>query len=181
MRMCCSCRERKPMVALIRLQVVDNIVVPQKTKLPGRSAWVCSSAECVQDVINKPKKLHRSLRTTYSVAGLYTAMEQWLTSTIVVLLRQLYRDGALRFHTSQQIDSTVALTLNRDIACTSNILTEILTETTFIAPVSLESSIQMSSSKNTTVFLTIARHKQKRTVERWALLLSHLKLIQLRN
>lgn len=181
MRMCCSCRERKPMVALIRLQVVDNIVIPQKTKLPGRSAWVCSSAECVQDVINKPKKLHRSLRTKYSVVGLYTEMERWLTSTMVVLLRQLYRDGALRFHTSQQIDSTVVLTLNKNIACTSNTFTEILTETILIAPVSLEPSIQMSLSENNTVFLTIARHKQKRTVERWALLLSQLKLIQLRN
>ncbi len=181
MRMCCSCRIRKPMTALIRLQTVNGIVLPQTTKKQGRSAWVCPSVNCIQDLHSKPKKLHRSLRAPapYSVVKLHTEIEHWLTDKVAIQLTQLHRDGVLHAHTSRQPDSTVVL--RYDSTPGTDTLAHILTEPLQVLHVPLTSEIVQSVPQKMTAFLTIGRHKQKRTVERWAGLLKELKLTQLRN
>lgn len=68
MRMCTGCMEMKPKKELIR--VVKNkegeISLDLVGKKPGRGAYVCRSAECLEKAF-KTKRLSRNLETAISV------------------------------------------------------------------------------------------------------------------
>ncbi|MBO5570974.1 MAG: YlxR family protein [Clostridia bacterium] len=64
MRMCVGCREMKEKKTLIR--IVKNaegaISVDKKGKAPGRGAYICYSAECLEKAV-KQHQLDRALET----------------------------------------------------------------------------------------------------------------------
>ena len=68
MRLCTGCMEMKPKKELIR--VVKNkegeISLDLVGKKPGRGAYVCRSAECLEKAF-KTKRLSRNLETAISV------------------------------------------------------------------------------------------------------------------
>ena len=64
MRMCVGCREMKPKAELIRVvrSPEGEVSLDPVGKKPGRGAYVCRSAACLQRAI-KQKQLERQLET----------------------------------------------------------------------------------------------------------------------
>ena len=76
MRMCTGCGEMKPKKELIR--VVKNnegeVSLDPVGKQPGRGAYVCKSAECLEKAY-KSKRLNRNLETGIS-EDIFNAMRE---------------------------------------------------------------------------------------------------------
>ena len=76
MRMCTGCGEMKPKKELIR--VVKNnegeVSLDPVGKKPGRGAYVCKSAECLEKAY-KSKRLNRNLETGIS-EDIFNAMRE---------------------------------------------------------------------------------------------------------
>ena len=64
MRMCIGCREHKPKKELIRVvrSPEGEIAIDPKGKMPGRGAYLCGCAACLQKA-RKSKQLERALET----------------------------------------------------------------------------------------------------------------------
>ena len=64
MRQCVGCREMKPKKELVRVvkSPEGEISLDLKGKAPGRGAYVCRSAECLQRAV-KAKALERGFST----------------------------------------------------------------------------------------------------------------------
>ena len=64
LRMCVGCREMKPKAELIRVvrSPEGEVTLDPVGKKPGRGAYVCRSAACLQRAI-KQKQLERQLET----------------------------------------------------------------------------------------------------------------------
>ncbi|MGI6188159.1 MAG: YlxR family protein [Clostridiales bacterium] len=62
MRMCVGCREAKPKKELIRVvrDPEGEIHIDKKGKAPGRGAYICFNAQCLEKAI-KQKSLERAL------------------------------------------------------------------------------------------------------------------------
>ncbi len=81
MRMCVGCREMKPKKELCR--VVRNkegeVSLDPVGKAPGRGAYVCRSAQCLQKA-RKTRALERALETAIS-AEVFDQLEKGLETT----------------------------------------------------------------------------------------------------
>ena len=64
-RSCIWCRRKVPKSDLIRLSLVDNMVVEDKSKIiAGRGAYVCYRSECVAKVSHNDRRcLDRAFKT----------------------------------------------------------------------------------------------------------------------
>jgi predicted RNA-binding protein YlxR (DUF448 family) len=62
MRMCVGCREMRPKRELLRVvkNQADEIRLDPTGKLPGRGAYVCPNAQCLQRAV-KTRQLERAL------------------------------------------------------------------------------------------------------------------------
>ena len=62
MRMCVGCREMKPKRELLRVvkSPQGDIALDRTGKMPGRGAYVCPSAACLQKAV-KTRQLERAL------------------------------------------------------------------------------------------------------------------------
>lgn len=67
LRMCVSCRARKPKRDLIRVVVMPDmtLTIDQVGKTPGRGAYVCRSRDCLREAI-KGRKIDKGLKTRIS-------------------------------------------------------------------------------------------------------------------
>lgn len=67
MRMCVGCREMKPKRELLRVvKSPEGVIALDKTgKMPGRGAYVCPQAACLQKA-QKTRQLERALETSIS-------------------------------------------------------------------------------------------------------------------
>ncbi|HEX2925940.1 MAG TPA: YlxR family protein [Ruminiclostridium sp.] len=78
MRMCLGCKEMKPKKELIR--VVKNnegeISIDLIGKKPGRGAYICRSADCLEKAI-KAKRLEKAFETTIDM-GIYDNLKNQL-------------------------------------------------------------------------------------------------------
>lgn len=65
MRMCTGCMEMKPKKELIRVvrSKEGEVSIDTSGKKPGRGAYVCKSAECLEKAV-KTKRLDRNLEVT---------------------------------------------------------------------------------------------------------------------
>ncbi|WP_027623467.1 RNase P modulator RnpM [Clostridium lundense] len=66
-RMCTGCGEMKPKKELIRVvkNKEEEVSIDLTGKKPGRGAYICKNAECLQKSF-KSKRLERNLETTIS-------------------------------------------------------------------------------------------------------------------
>ena len=65
-RSCIVCREKKYKNELIRLVCDGEKVIPDfEKKLPGRGAYICDDASCIEKLI-KRKALNRAYRRQFS-------------------------------------------------------------------------------------------------------------------
>ena len=85
MRMCVGCREMKPKAELIRVvrSPEGEVTLDPMGKKPGRGAYVCRSAACLQRAI-KQKQLERQLETPLgeeTARQLAEALEQMRAET----------------------------------------------------------------------------------------------------
>ena len=89
MRMCVGCREMKPKAELIRVvrSPEGEVSLDPVGKKPGRGAYVCRSAACLQRAI-KQKQLERQLETSL---GEETA--QRLAETLAALTQEAQLGG----------------------------------------------------------------------------------------
>ena len=67
MRMCVGCRERAPKKELIRVVRTPEggLLLDARDKAPGRGAYICRKAECLQKA-RKSRALERMLNITIS-------------------------------------------------------------------------------------------------------------------
>lgn len=63
-RTCLGCRRRHPRRALVRLVVDEGMVrADPERERPGRGAWLCATAECVERAVGDGgRRLRRALR-----------------------------------------------------------------------------------------------------------------------
>lgn len=63
-RTCTGCRRRAPRATLVRLAVRDGrVVVDPDRRCPGRGAWLCRDADCLEQALRKGAgPLRRALR-----------------------------------------------------------------------------------------------------------------------
>lgn len=77
LRMCLGCKEMKPKRELIR--VVKNnegeISIDLVGKKPGRGAYICRSADCLEQAI-KAKRLEKAFETTIDMDIYYILKNQ---------------------------------------------------------------------------------------------------------
>ena len=61
LRRCVACREMKEKNQLVKLAASDEIFIDTSGKAPGRGAYVCRNAKCVERA-HKTKGFERSLK-----------------------------------------------------------------------------------------------------------------------
>lgn len=78
MRMCAGCRERAPKKELIRVVRTPEggLLLDARDKAPGRGAYICRKAECLQKA-RKSRALERMLNITIPPEA-YDALEEAL-------------------------------------------------------------------------------------------------------
>jgi len=79
MRMCAGCRERAPKRELIRVVRTPDggLLLDARDKAPGRGAYICRKAECLQKA-RKSRALERMLNITIPPEA-YDQLEKALT------------------------------------------------------------------------------------------------------
>ncbi len=77
MRMCVGCREMKPKRELLRVvkSQAGEVSVDRTGKMPGRGAYVCKDAQCLQRAV-KTRQLERALEHPIDPAVLEALTEQ---------------------------------------------------------------------------------------------------------
>ncbi len=82
LRMCAGCRERAPKKALIRIVRTPEggLLLDAKEKAPGRGAYLCRKAECLQRA-KKSRALERALNIPISEDA-YASLEAALNEEI---------------------------------------------------------------------------------------------------
>ena len=78
MRQCLGCREMKPKKELIRVvrPPEGDITLDFRGKIPGRGAYVCPNAECLEKAV-KTRAIDRALETKVQ-PELYDALREQL-------------------------------------------------------------------------------------------------------
>ena len=79
-RTCVGCREESPKRALIRVvrSPSGDVVLDERGKLPGRGAYLCARAECVEKA-RKTKALSRALKTEIT-PDVYDSLSGYISS-----------------------------------------------------------------------------------------------------
>lgn len=77
-RQCLGCRDRTARDTLLRLVAAPDgtLVVDLRGRLPGRGGWVHPRPECLEAIVEKPDRLHRTLRTKVEVGPLQEQVRQ---------------------------------------------------------------------------------------------------------
>ena len=77
MRMCVGCRERKEKRQLLRIvkNAEGQISFDRVGKAPGRGAYICRSAECLEKAVRQ-RQLERALETRIDESVFAQLMEE---------------------------------------------------------------------------------------------------------
>lgn len=108
-----ACRQRHPLQALIRLRIADGRLVPDPaSELGGRSAWVCPTRKCVDQLTARPRILRRSLRApTPQVEGLREQLRDSHQQRCRQLIQRCARAGLVRSGVRQIQEATQSCAL----------------------------------------------------------------------
>ena len=96
-RKCCHCQITRPATHLIRLYADDSGALRPSSSRPksGRSAWMCWSIDCAIGIQQKSKKTMSSLRQQVHTEFFFDAVQSWLWTESVSLLKKIHRSGLM--------------------------------------------------------------------------------------
>ncbi len=66
-RTCLGCGSKRPRKELMRIVIKDGaLVLDERSKLPGRGAYLCAQRECIYGLLKKRGRLSHALRASVS-------------------------------------------------------------------------------------------------------------------